>query len=447
MTTYPSPMVTVLFIIKKSTYTCLLSALLFITCAPKGFSQELVFKKPSLETERTTAGKDGAVYRFPGVTNNVDALVKIIGRSSSKVKLVDIDLTSSGFDNAFQPQVTFNNGTTPGGKSDWYMEFDISFVKSATSMPVNVTKMDVTALDVDGNGDGLREYVTFYGLKSYTLEARTQITVTSVLDNLLGIVGSVAGKKFLAPTTNYPDIDPTATRVMVTNKYENVKSFRVRTGGVSDGENGAADRMYSLWFKSFTYQAPVDGSLPVKLTSFNATRKADSKVGLSWTTAQEENVSHFVIERSVDGSNYTEVGMVFAFGNSNTTREYNFTDDLKNNSNGIIYYRLRMVDMDGRMNNSMVRLIRTGGDKGTASISAYPNPVVNELRVTLPAAWQDKSVTIDIYNNNGQVVKRSMAAKANQTEIVNMSDIGTGLYIVRVSNGSESAVQKITKAK
>lgn len=447
MKTYLCPVVIVLPISVLNTLRCTLLAMFFVISYQSGFSQELVFKNARLETAPNTAGKDEAVYRFAGVTPNVDALVKIVKRSSPLVQLLDIDITSSGFDKAFQPQVTYNNGTTPTGKSDWYMEFEITFVKAATHAPVNVTKVDITTLDLDGNGNGLREYVTFFNQKTFTLESITSITAVSVLESLLGLLGLMPGKQFNGPTTNYANIDPTATKVMATNKYENVNKFRMRAGGKSDGRNEGADRMYSFWFKSFNFQAPVESALPVKLTSFSATKKNDTKIGLNWITAQEDNVSHFVVERSFNGADYTEVGMVFAVGNSKTNSNYNFTDELNSAASGIIYYRLRIVDMDGRIENSMVRLIRSGEQKETASIAAYPNPVMNELRVTLPATWQEKQVTIDIYNNNGQMVKRTVANKASQTETLNVSDMRTGLYVVKVSNGTEVAVQRIAKAK
>ena len=87
----------------------------------------LVFKNAVLESG--VAGADGGVYRFSDVSTNIDALVKITGRSGSLVTLVSIDINSSGWDKAFQPEVTYNNGTATG-VADWWMEFEISFVEN-----------------------------------------------------------------------------------------------------------------------------------------------------------------------------------------------------------------------------------------------------------------------------------------------------------------------------
>src|SRR5215510_693611 len=67
------------------------------------FSQELVFKNPQLASGNDKA--DGAVYRFSNVAPNIDALLRITGRSDQKVKLKDPDFSASGFDKAFQPRV------------------------------------------------------------------------------------------------------------------------------------------------------------------------------------------------------------------------------------------------------------------------------------------------------------------------------------------------------
>ncbi|RYF77179.1 MAG: hypothetical protein EON98_16645, partial [Chitinophagaceae bacterium] len=63
---------------------------------------ELVFQSPVLVSG--TAGQDGAVYKFANVAAGIDATVKIKGRSSTSVKLTNIDVADMGWKKAFQPQ-------------------------------------------------------------------------------------------------------------------------------------------------------------------------------------------------------------------------------------------------------------------------------------------------------------------------------------------------------
>ena len=412
----------------------------FVTASAQG----LVFQNPVLISG--TAGQDGAVYRFPSITTNVDALVRINGRSSSLVKLEAIDLTDMGFGKAFQPKVTCNNGTTPNGNYDWWMEFGISFVKANTENPVNVANFDITAVDIDGNGDELNEWVSFYHLSSHTFEANTQLTYTTVME-LLNNAMTLVGKKFNGPVANYVDIDTVATRVMTSVKYENRNDLRIRTGGHSTGRTGAADRMYSFWFKSFGYSSPVQVGLPVTLKTFNA-RLENKKPVLNWVSAVEKKLSHYTVQRSTDGKEYNDITLVFANENKDTESSYTITDNaISASAKGTVYYRLKMVDIDGQFKYSETRLLRLGEFDRNVSIMMYPNPAQNELRVTVPSKWQNTRVDYQIYTLNGQVIKQFMRTNANQTEALNISQLPEGAYMLKATTGNESATQMFIRKK
>lgn len=406
-------------------------------------AQELQFKNPALITGSPAAGTDGATYRFPSVTSGVDALVKINGRSSTLVQLVNIDFTSSGFDKAFQPQVTYNNGSVTGAKN-WWMEFQVSFVQSGTIIPTTVANFDITALDIDGDDNNLREYVSLYNQTSYTLENNSALSVSNVLETVLSILTNV-GKQFTGSQADYAGIVTTATQVMTTNKYVNKNTFRIRTGANTTGSSSKTERNYSMWFKSFTYNAPVVTTLPVKMYSFNANLN-NNKVDLKWVTASEINVSHFIVEKSTDGVNFSDAGLVFAYGNAVDKATYTLADNVAANQTGVIYYRLRSVDIDGKSELSETRIIRLGNKtESNVSIVTYPNPVSNEIRITIPATWQNKKVVYELFNANGTAAKRIVNANSSQTETINVSNLAPGFYIVKASFNGQTAQQKIVK--
>lgn len=87
--------------------------------------------------------------------------------------------------------------------------------------------------------------------------------------------------------------------------------------------------------------------VPVTFSNFTATPKCDSNwVRLNWRTAQEQNSSHFVVERSDDGSsNFKWVKKIQAAGNSSIPRDYEFYDNYP--VNGYCVYRIVAVDLDG----------------------------------------------------------------------------------------------------
>lgn len=421
-----------------------LVALSFSSFAQSGTQSipELVFKNPVLESG--TTGANGAVYRFSDVATNIDALVKIAGRSSSNVRISNIDMTSTGHANAFQPQISYNNGNAPSN-TNWWMDFDFNFVNKGSLTPVSVTSFNLTAIDVDGDGSRLHEYVSFMAPQSYLLENNSLLSVTSIFQTILNVL--TPGKQFDGPTRNFADIDVNATEVMTTVNYVNKSSFRLRAGGAtSGGSSSAADRMYSLWFKGFNYNIPMQVILPVKLESFTAIlNNSSNKVDLRWVTSSEKNVSHFAVEKSTDGKNFADAGLVFAFGNTNDIMNYTFTDMI-NTQDKVIYYRLRTVDADGKFDYSATRIIRTGKQaENTVSILTYPNPVTSELRITIPGSWQGKKVTYELLNANAQVTKKAETGSASQTETMNVNSLTPGLYVVKVSCGTETTTQKIIK--
>ncbi len=406
-------------------------------------SPELVFRNPVLESG--TAGADNAVYRFSNVTNNVDALVKISGRSSSLVKLVSIDVSNLGYGNSFQPEITYNNGNAQANRN-WWMDFDIDFVNRAGSTPVNVSAFKITALDVDGDGSRLNEYVSFYNAHSYLLESNTLLSVQSILDLVLNLL--TPGRQFKGPVRNFTNIDVNATEVMTTVAYNDKNTFRLRAGAeTGNGSTTAASRMYSFWFKSFDYQNAVEVTLPVEFHSFTALLdKSDEKVNLRWITASEMNVSHFAVEKSNDGKNFTDIGVVFAKGNSEEEIQYNFVNNLSGRQSGVIYYRIRSVDIDGKTQYSVIRVINlTQSVSAAISITTYPNPATSELRVTIPANWQNKRIVYEVVNQAGQVVAKKDISNSSQTENLNISHLSPGIYFIRAIGNGETAQQKIIK--
>ena len=185
--------------------------------------------------------------------------------------------------------------------------------------------------------------------------------------------------------------------------------------------------------------------LPIQVVSFTAMLNGTGKVDLRWTTSSEVNSSHFVIERSVDGRTYEDAGMVFAAGNSTTNQYYTFTDNIASVTKTIIYYRLRQVELDSKMDFSATRIIRTSKETSTATILTYPNPAVSEVRITIPQNWQGKQVNYEIVNVSGQTVKRTTVGNSSQTEVIALNSLNSGYYLVKVSCNGETAQQKIIK--
>ncbi len=182
------------------------------------------------------------------------------------------------------------------------------------------------------------------------------------------------------------------------------------------------------------YTRSDNGALPIIFSSFTA-QKQNKIVKLSWSTEQEQNSSHFIIERSADGRIWQSLASIAAAGNSNNHFAYIAYDNLP--LTGTSYYRIKEVDNDGRLQVSVVRPVNFDA---AYSISVAPNPANNFMVVTMDRINNTAS-NIQLYNAAGNLVFSEIT---NQSKIhINTSALSRGLYFIKISNAGEVAVQKV----
>ncbi|HEX6180974.1 MAG TPA: hypothetical protein VFZ47_06980, partial [Chitinophagaceae bacterium] len=179
-----------------------------------------------------TAGANGAVYRFANAAPGIDVLVEIKSRSGSNVVLKDIDLTTCGLNTSFQPQLERSGNVV--GIDEWWMEFEFRFVKAGTQLDANLQKLAITALDVDGDGLTVEEYVEFYKAKSCSLASPSNIQAIPLNGNNETGTGD-KNYRFEGELPRTAGIDIVNTAIMGYAKYENMNRIKVRIGGESLG--------------------------------------------------------------------------------------------------------------------------------------------------------------------------------------------------------------------
>ena len=147
---------------------------------------------------------------------------------------------------------------------------------------------------------------------------------------------------------------------------------------------------------------------------------------LNWKTSSETNTKYFSIERSMDQNTWTEVGQVAAAGNSNTIKNYSFTDVMP--LTGMNYYRLKQVDADGKYSISYIRSVSLNNDW---RLKVYPNPVTAG---TLQIKSNAKMAAIRITDVNGKVLLNEFAKFLTDSERINVSGFAPGVYFIEVIN-------------
>lgn len=170
--------------------------------------------------------------------------------------------------------------------------------------------------------------------------------------------------------------------------------------------------------------------LPVTLTTFTASVTTANQVLLKWKTSTELNTKYFIVEKSATGTSFTKLDSVAAKGSNST---YDMEDDLKS---GITYYRLKIIDTDGKFQYSNVVTVN-GKQSGGLLIS--PNPASANIAVSHPKA--EKGAVIAVYNVGGsKVLSQGVRTGAIQTTVNIHSIAGGNYYLVFENNGKRETI-------
>lgn len=164
--------------------------------------------------------------------------------------------------------------------------------------------------------------------------------------------------------------------------------------------------------------------LPVTLIDFEA-RKVSNGIEIYWSTASEENTSHFELYRSVDGKNFIEIASITAEGFADERNDYSFTDQAP--ASGRNFYRLTSVDFDGYTETFQV--IHAEFDK--TSLSVYPNPLIGDrLNISgMDTVGPSEIIIVDVM---GRKVYNG-SAYSEETYTINLENpLEKGIYFLKI---------------
>jgi len=211
------------------------------------------------------------------------------------------------------------------------------------------------------------------------------------------------------------------------------------------GKTGAGNVRLSLDdlnVNSYVVGCDASKVLPVHLISFQGNMNKNNKVTLNWTVADNETANSFEIERSINGRDFTTVGVVFAsekFG----TESYTFYETVTADK---VMYRLKMLDKNHDIDYSRILIFQTKSISST-DIKVYGNPVKDKLTFSY-SSNKTQAVDIKVYDIAGKTL---MSQKINIAEGSNMLSLPlnptfkAGMYVVEVSNGSDRQTAKFVK--
>lgn len=196
---------------------------------------------------------------------------------------------------------------------------------------------------------------------------------------------------------------------------------------------------------------PVDPTLPVELSSFNAVLTAENFVKLTWTSESETNMLGYRVYRA-EADDYAAATLItpvmIEATNSSTHQAYSITDN-EVAINTTYYYWLEAVDMSHSVLYGPNAILVTGNvtpniPTVTTLGNAYPNPFRNQTSIALEVK-ENETATVTIYNILGQVVKTYNKGQGTHTINWDGKDArgnacGSGIYFYRLTSPDRKSV-------
>ena len=270
---------------------------------------------------------------------------------------------------------------------------------------------------------GTENSVWFRFLANITT-ATVQVTGSPTFDAVVAVFDACGGALAGVPASTCTDVTFGGETETVT-----LTGLTIGTTYFIQVHDWQGDVLAASTFQICVFDA---GALPLELKSFTGQVQTKTNL-LSWETLTEKNVQSHIVERSIDGTRWSEVGSVASQGDSQVSVKYTFEDRAPLAK---AYYRLRSVDFDGKESRSnSILLTRKSDSFGITSV--YPSPTNGNVTVQFNATAEEK-VTIRVMDMTGRLVleQYNEAVKDINELPITLTGLQAGVYSVTVSNST-----------
>lgn len=197
--------------------------------------------------------------------------------------------------------------------------------------------------------------------------------------------------------------------------------------------------------------------VPVELSAFDA-RSTAQGVELTWRTDTETNNAGFHIERSGIVSEderltlWETIGFVPGRGTTTGASDYRYLDEsghLRSNENGVVKYRLRQVDFDGRHSYSSVRVLRIPSSADGMTLDAvHPHPVMGgaqaSIGFTLPADAPARLALYDAAGRHVRTMRDGLTAAGSHAVQLDLAGLPSGVYYCTLESNGTRLVRRLS---
>lgn len=283
---------------------------------------------------------------------------------------------------------------------------------------------------VDSNNDGVQQ--------------STEAPAPGILVSLIDAGGNVVAVAVTDGNGSYlfPNVAPGTYSMSFTNRPTGTSFTSANAGDDNlDSDVSAGGTITGIVVTTATVNLSFDAGIVGFVTLPAAVNLIAVKSGntaiLNWTVSAERNLKSYTLQRSGNGTQYTDVVSYTADGRT----AYNKVDAQP--LGGINYYRVRIENVDGSISYSDVKMVRFDA-KGVVTV--FPNPATDNVNIQLPDNWQGHPARIDVIALSGQVLITKSLNAANQVEAIRIDHLPAGIYHLRIAgNNKETIVKKVEK--
>ncbi len=183
--------------------------------------------------------------------------------------------------------------------------------------------------------------------------------------------------------------------------------------------------------------------LPIDLVKFDVTLKGKNDALLQWQTATESNTKGYEIEMAQNIlSSYKYISFVQGKGNSSTLTNYQTV--VPNLAPDTYYFRLKMIDLDGKFKYSSTQILKVSADD---IVRIYPNPSKDGFVFIELATPANKKINIKVMNASGQVVNNKDFANYVNPLKIKLPAISGEYYIQITTVDGDIMIRKLIVVK
>ncbi|QEK52752.1 T9SS type A sorting domain-containing protein [Pedobacter aquae] len=258
-------------------------------------------------------------------------------------------------------------------------------------------------------------------LNNSILNSTHQLAFTTAPVNLIN-----TAPQFLNINTKDFKVEPNSSAVNAgNNSLYNLVAF----GNIDLLGNNRVDNQIDIG----AYES--QGTLPVTLVNFTLKKELNS-VLLAWQTVSEIDAKTYIISRSNDGIAFKELVKI----NAKNFQQNNYVYEDDKPSNGINYYRLEQIDLNGEINLLGIKSISF--ELLTTEVKVYPNPTTNEVILNFN---QGDYQVLRLISKSGQILE-TIAVSPIQNEMrVSLTKYASGIYYLSLQGKGENFFSKVLK--